>query len=174
VIDTLRFANRLKQAGFTDQQSEAFAEAWAEQARDDLPARSDIIALDGKIDRIHADLAARLDRSHTELDGKTDRIHADLAGRLDRSHTELVSKIDHLRAELEGKIDRVKTELEGKIDRVKTELEGKMDHVRTELEGKIDHVKTELEGKIDKLTWMVGFTLAGIVAVMVRLLFIAG
>lgn len=86
MIDTLKFANRLKQAGFTDQQSEAFAEAWAEQARDDLPSRTDIIALDGKIDR----------------------------------------------------------------------------------------VKAELDGKLDKLTWMVGFTLAGVVAVIVRLLFVGG
>jgi hypothetical protein len=74
VIDTLRFANRLKQAGFTDQQSEAFAEAWAEQARDDLPSRSDIIALDGKIDRVHAD-----------LDGKIDRVKAERSTRSARS-----------------------------------------------------------------------------------------
>ena len=74
MIDTLRFANRLKQAGFTDQQSEAFAEAWAEQARDDLPSRSDIIALDGKIDRVHAD-----------LDGKIDRVKAERSTRSARS-----------------------------------------------------------------------------------------
>ncbi len=97
MIDTLKFANRLKRAGFTDQQSEAFAEAWAEQARDDLPSRSDLIALNGKIDRIHA-----------------------------------------------------------------------------ELDGKIDRLKAELDGKLDKLTWMVGFTLAGVVAVIVRLLFLGG
>ena len=105
MIDTLRFANRLKQAGFTDQQSEAFAEAWAEQARDDLPSRADMIALDSKVDRI--------------------------------------------RTELEGKIDR----LVGRI------------------EGRFDPLMDRLRRKLDKLTWMVGFTLAGVVAVIVRLLF---
>jgi len=104
VIDTLRFANRLKQAGFTDQQSEAFAEAWAEQARDDLPSRSDTIALNSKIDRGHAELDAKIDR----------------------------------------------------------------------LDGKVDRVKAELDGKLDKLTWMAGFTLAGVVAVIDRLLFVDG
>lgn len=78
MIDTLKFANRLRSAGFSQEQAEAVAEAWAEQARDDLPSRLDLAGLENKI--------------------------------------------------------------------------------------------TRLDGKVDKLTWMVGFALAGIVAIIVRLL----
>lgn len=33
MIDTLKFANRLRSAGFSQEQAEAMAEAWVEQAR---------------------------------------------------------------------------------------------------------------------------------------------
>lgn len=78
MIDTLKFANRLRSAGFSQEQAEAVAEAWADQAREDLPSRLDLAGLDNKI--------------------------------------------------------------------------------------------TRLDGKLDKLTWMVGFALAGIVAIIARLL----
>jgi hypothetical protein len=78
MIDTLKFANRLRSAGFSQEQAEAVADAWADQAREDLPSRLDLAGLDNKI--------------------------------------------------------------------------------------------TPLDGKVDKLTWMVGFALAGIVAIIARLL----
>jgi len=89
MIDTLKFANRLRSAGFSQQQAEAVADAWAEQAREDLPSRLDLAEIDNKI---------------TRLDGK----------------------------------------LESKV--------------------------AQLDGKLDKLAWMVGFALAGILAIIARLL----
>jgi DNA-binding transcriptional MerR regulator len=89
MIDTLKFANRLRSAGFSQEQAEAVAEAWADQAREDLPSRLD-------------------------LGGIEDRI--------------------------------------------------------TRLDGKFDTKFAQLDGKLDKLSWMVGFTLAGIVALTARLL----
>lgn len=77
MIDTLKFANRLRSAGFSQEQAEAMAEAWVEQAREDLPSWLDLAGIDDKI--------------------------------------------------------------------------------------------TRLDGKVDKLTWMIGFALAGIVAIMARL-----
>ena len=89
MIDTLKFANRLRTAGFSQQQAEAVADAWGEQAREDLPSRLDLAEIDNKI---------------TRLDGK----------------------------------------LESKV--------------------------AQLDGKLDKLAWMVGFALAGILAIIARLL----
>jgi hypothetical protein len=78
MIDTPKFGNRLRPAGFSQEQAEAVAEAWGDHAREDLPLRLDLAGLDNKI--------------------------------------------------------------------------------------------TRLDGKVDKLTWMVGFALAGIVAIIARLL----
>jgi DNA-binding transcriptional MerR regulator len=118
MIDTLKFANRLRSAGFSQEQAETFADAWAEQAREDLPSRLDLAEIDHKI---------------TRLDGKI-------------------------------------AQLEDKFDSKIAQLEGKFDNRIAQLEGKIDSKIAHLEGKVDKLTWMVGFALAGILAIIARLL----
>jgi hypothetical protein len=133
MIDTLKFANRLRSAGFSQEQAETVADAWAEQARDDLPSRLDFAEIDNKI---------------TLLDGKFD------------------SKI----VQLEGKFDSRIAQLEGKVDGRIAQLEGKVDSRIAQLEGKVDGRIAHLEGKVDKLTWMVGFALAGILAIIARLL----
>ena len=105
MIDTLKFANRLRSAGFSQEQAEAVADAWADQAREDLPSRLDLAGIEDKI-----------------------------------------------------------TRLDGKFDTKPTQLEGKLDSRITQLDG------AQLDGKVDKLTGMVGFALAGILAIIARLL----
>jgi hypothetical protein len=100
MIDTLKFANRLRSAGFSQEQAEAVADAWADQAREDLPSRLDLAQIDDKI----------------------------------------------------------------------TRLDGKLDTRMTQLDGKFDTKIAQLDGKVDKLTWMVGLALAGILAIIARLL----
>ena len=55
-FDTLRFANRLKEAGLSDAQAQAFAEAqkdvFAEALDTMLATKSDIAVLDAKIDKL--------------------------------------------------------------------------------------------------------------------------
>ena len=122
MIDTLKFANRLRSAGFSQEQAEAVADAWADQAREDLPSRLDLAGIEDKITR------------------------------------------------LDGKFDTKLTQLEGKLDSRITQLEGKLDSRITQLDGKFDTKIAQLDGKVDKLTWMVGFALAGILAIIARLL----
>jgi hypothetical protein len=111
MIDTLKFANRLRSAGFSQQQAEAVADAWAEQAREDLPSRLNLAGIEDKI-----------------------------------------------------------TRLDGKLDTRLTHLDGKLDTRLTQLDGKFEAKIAQLDGKVDKLTWMVGFSLAGILAIIARLL----
>ena len=92
-------------------QAEAVADAWADQAREDLPSRLDLAGIEDKI-----------------------------------------------------------TRLDGKFDTRMTQLDGKFDTRMTQLDGKFDTKIAQLDGKVDKLTWMVGFTLAGILAIIARLL----
>ena len=53
-FDTLKFANRLKNAGLTDEQAQAFAEAqkdvFAEALETSLATRLDIMRLEAKLD----------------------------------------------------------------------------------------------------------------------------
>lgn len=55
-FDTLKFANRLKEAGLSDAQAQAFAEAqkdiFAEALDTMLATKSDIAVLDAKIDKL--------------------------------------------------------------------------------------------------------------------------
>jgi len=70
MIDTLKFANRLRSVGFSQQQAEAFADAWAEQAREDLPSRLDLAEIDNKITRLDGKFESRF----AQLDGKLDKL----------------------------------------------------------------------------------------------------
>ena len=66
-FDTLKFAKRLKEAGFTEQQAEALAHAGAELIEQNLATKGDIAdlkrdikELEVKIEQIRSDLARDL------------------------------------------------------------------------------------------------------------------
>jgi hypothetical protein len=66
-FDTLKFAKRLKEAGFTEQQAEALAHAGAELIEQNLATKGDIAdlkrdikELDVKIEQIRSDVARDL------------------------------------------------------------------------------------------------------------------
>ena len=138
MIDTLKFATRLRSAGFSQEQAEAVAGAWAEQAADELPSKLDFVRLDG---RIHA------------LD---DRIAA------------LDDRINALDDKLESRINALDDKLESRIAALAIEVGRRV----TGLESKLSDRITRLEGRLDKQTWMIGFLLAGTLAILVRLLLI--
>ena len=71
-FDTLTYARRLKEAGFSDRQAEALAEATRDLAVQDFATKSDIAALKADIaaleQRVMADLAALEQRFMAALD----------------------------------------------------------------------------------------------------------
>jgi hypothetical protein len=59
-FDTLRFARRLREAGFSEPQAEAMAEAFRDASTEALATKHDM-------ELLRADLGARIDRVETKL-----------------------------------------------------------------------------------------------------------
>ena len=70
---------------------------------------------------------------------------------------------DAIGAEL---VDQLATKAD--LEATRVALRGDVEATRLALDGKIDTVRTGLEGKILLLQWMLGFVLAGIVALLWR------
>jgi RecB family exonuclease len=62
-FDTLRFARRLREAGFSEPQAEAMAEAFRDASTEALATKHDM-------ELLRADLGARIDRVETKLTGE--------------------------------------------------------------------------------------------------------
>ena len=80
-FDTLQTAKRLKDAGFDEPQAEALTGLLrdvqqAEQGQ--LATKTDLAALDGKIDRLVAQLEAKIDRIAAELRAEFSLIRSEM------------------------------------------------------------------------------------------------
>ena len=65
LINTLRFADRLKEAGFAGAQAEALARVLGDELTEQLPSKADFIALEAKFDG----LEAKFDGLEAKFDG---------------------------------------------------------------------------------------------------------
>jgi hypothetical protein len=107
-FDTLKFANRLKQAGVPDKQAEAEAEVLAEALQvnlKDLVTKEDLHtaldALEGRLGARIADLDSRLGGRIADLDSR-------LGGRIADLDSRLGGRIDTLEAKVSGELTLVK------------------------------------------------------------------
>lgn len=124
-FDTLRFAKRLKEAGFTEQQAEALAIAEAELIADNLATKRDLKDLEGVLQRDLAQIEAGLKREIKTLDAKVEQIHAGLT----RDIKDLDAKVEQIRAEIKRDIEELRADLkdlETKAFREMKDLEYRM------------------------------------------------
>lgn len=119
VIDTLRYASRLKDAGVDPGQAEAMSRALNDELVEGLVTKTDLANavsdLGGKIDALDAKFEVRF----AEMDGK----FAEVDGRFAR----MEAKFDARFAEMEGKF----AEMEGKFAR----MDGKFEAVDAKIDG---------------------------------------
>ncbi len=88
-FDTLKFAKRLKEGGFTDQQAEALAQAEAEFIEQSLAAKRDVKELETAVKRDVKELEVALKRDIEELRGGVKRDIEELRADLKREVKEL-------------------------------------------------------------------------------------
>lgn len=69
-FDTLTFARRLREAGFSEAQAEGLAEAFRDASMEALATKPDIGQLRHDMELLRADLGARIDRVETKLTGE--------------------------------------------------------------------------------------------------------
>ena len=108
VIDTLRYANRLKEAGVEIGQAEAMSRALNDELTEGLVTKTD------------------LDSAISELGGKIDSLDAKFEARF--------AEVDVRFAEMDGKFDARFAEMEGKIDARFAKIDGKFEAVDSKFE----------------------------------------
>ncbi|MCP4138913.1 MAG: hypothetical protein GY755_01230 [Chloroflexi bacterium] len=87
----------------------------------------------------------------------------------DRIIENLATKIDV--EKLDSKIDMVKQELESKIDKLDAKFDSKIDLVRKDMETSNNLIRKDMESNHQHVKWMVGTTLAAVIAILIRSFF---
>ena len=118
-FDTLKAAQRLSAAGFSEEQAATLAATFAEGITENLATKDDIALVQKDVkageERLTADikaLDAKIDNSVAALQNDMKALDA----KIDNSVTALNDKIDNSVAALDDKIDLVKETLETKIE----------------------------------------------------------
>ena len=102
VIDTLRFADRLKEAGFEPPRAEGLARALGDELGDRVLTANDRKAFDVRIDGLEARFDAKFDGLEAKFDAKFDGLEAKFDAKFDG----LEAKFDGLKAEFDGSASR--------------------------------------------------------------------
>ena len=123
VIDTLRFANRLKEAGFDPPHAEGMACALGDELAERMLTRRDLdefkVSFDARFEAIDAKFE-RIDARFEAIDARFEAIDARFES-IDAKFEAIDSRIDSLDAKFEAKFDA----LDLKIESVQREVSGK-------------------------------------------------
>ena len=113
VIDTLRYSDRLKDAGIPATQAEAMSRALNDEMTSGLATKSDIDKLDGRVERVEVKLdavEAKVDSLGTRLDALEVKVDA-LDARLDAVEVKVDALDTRLHA-VEAKVDAIAAKLD--------------------------------------------------------------
>ena len=155
VIDTLRYANRLKNAGVNPGQAEAMSRALNDELTEGLVTKTDldnaVSELGGKIDALDAKFEIRfaeVDGRFAEVDGRFAEVDGRFA-EVDGRFAKMEAKFDARFAEMEAKFDARFAEMEAKSDARFAEMDGKFANVSgnfAKMEGKFEAVDAKIDG----------------------------
>jgi DNA-binding transcriptional MerR regulator len=154
MIDTLKVAKWLRDAGFTEPQAEAVVAAVQEtEAGADLATKRDLA------------------ETHSSLKAEIAAVRTELKAEIAEARTELKAEIAEARAELKAEIIEVRTELKVEITAVRTELKTDIAEVRSDLrnaehrfEAKLEVVKSDILSRV--FTMILGAVVINIVAIV--------
>ena len=77
-FDTHRFVKNLTQNGFTEKQAEALANEQVQLLNSNLATKTDILAIQARIETVQAELQARIETVHAGLQADLQTTKADL------------------------------------------------------------------------------------------------
>jgi len=136
-FDTLKYANKLKEAGVPDKQAEAQAGVMAEALEVNLENVATKEQVEGFNDRLER-LGVEMRKGFSDLE----RLIEQMGKRLE-------TRIDHKTQEVRQELKQVETQLEARITQVETKLEARITQVETKLDSRITQVAANLDAKID-------------------------
>ena len=114
MLNTLRYARALKNAGVAAQQAEAMADALEAEMVGELASKADITEVKAEIEKLATETKADVQRLENQI--------ATLATETKSDNQRLDSKIDHLDEKLTGRIDSLDEKFNGRIDNLKTTI----------------------------------------------------
>ena len=160
IFDTLKFVDRLKDAGIPEGHAKAEAmalmEALTEAFQNRVASKEDIHRLEREI----IALDQRMERRLNSLDQKIDKGLASLDQKIDKGLTNLDQKIDNGLASLDQKIDNGLTSLDHKLG---AEMAG--------LDRKFAQRFAAIEQRLAVNTWILGVLVTGVVSLVLKAFF---
>ena len=121
VIDTLRYVDRLEEAGVGREKADAMARALEEQLRESMPTKTDINArfdfVDARFDRMDARLD-RMDARFDRMDGRIDALEARIDA-LDAKFEAKFEAIDHRFEAVDHRFRAVESRLDALDDKLR-------------------------------------------------------
>jgi len=99
-LDTLAYARRLREAGFTDQQAEGQAQALAAAMTDSLATKQDLNELDARIDARFAQIDVRFEYLEKHFDTRIVELENRMAIRFDEQSASFDGKLADLERRL--------------------------------------------------------------------------
>ena len=152
VIDTLRYADRLKQAGVEPGQAEGMSRALNDELTEGLVTRKDlddaVTGLNGDLNDAVTGLQGDLNDAVAGLQGDLNDAFTGLQGELNDAFTGLKGDLDHAVTGLKRDLDEAVTELKGDIDGLGNRidvLETRFDVLETRFDSKFDAVDARFE-----------------------------
>ena len=121
VIDTLRFANRLKAAGFEAPRAEGMARALGDELADRMLTRSDLDEALGPVQANIRIMEATVEAMDTKFDAKFEALDTKFDAKFEALDAKFETKFEALDAKFEAKFDA----LDVKIESVHREFSGK-------------------------------------------------
>lgn len=143
VIDTLRYADRLKRAGVEPGQAEGMSRALNDELTEGLVTRKDlgdaVTGLKGDLNEAATGLKGDLNKAATGLKGELDEAVTGLKGDFNDAVTGLKRELDEAVAELKGDIGG----LGNRIDVLETKFDSKFDAVDAKFDAKFDGLRSQ-------------------------------
>lgn len=134
VIDTLRYASRLRAAGVEPQQAEAMSRALNDEIGGGVATKGDLEhaadGLTGEISRVERELKGDIARVERELKGDIASVESGLA----RVENELKEDIGQLKEDI-GQIEGRLVRLEGDLKTSVASVNGRINNLDTKVEG---------------------------------------
>ena len=152
VIDTLRFANRLKEAGVNDRQAEAMSSALNDEISDGVATKPDLDNAVAELKGVMADKFAKVDARLDSMDAKFEAKFLAVDARFEA----MDAKFDARFEALDGKFEAGFEALDGKFEAGFEALDGKFEAGFEALDGKFEARFEAMDAKFESLAVKVG------------------
>ena len=106
IFDTLVYARRMEEVGFTRQQAERLAEEQAKLIDERLVTKSDIAEVKASIERLRIQFCGDIEQQRIQLNGTIEQQRIQLNGTIEQQRIQLSGDIDKLRIEIKGDIEK--------------------------------------------------------------------